>query len=65
MRVLKFLKSAGKDILTFLIILTVFFAVDRLIGLLVTNMPTAVIVGVFFIFVIIIIDYLKKKWSES
>lgn len=76
MKVLKFLKSVGKDLLTFLIILTVFLVTVGLIGFLVVSIPTAIlevisniIVGAFFIiaifiFVISIIDYLKKKWNE-
>ena len=75
--VLKFLKSVGKDLLTFLIILAVFLITIGLIGFLVTSIPTAmanitamVIVGVFFIlaiviFIVIIIDYLTGKWKES
>ena len=76
MKVLKFLKSVGKDLLTFLIILAVFLVTVGLIGFLVISIPTTVaniisiiIVGAFFIiaifiFVIEIIDYLKKKWNE-
>jgi FtsH-binding integral membrane protein len=72
MKVLKFLKSVGKDLLTFLIILAVFLATVGLIGFFITSIPTAIsniIVGAFFIiaifiFVISIIDYLKKKWNE-
>lgn len=57
MKVLKFLKSVGKDLLTFLIIL----AIIGLLGFLVVSMPTAIlevisniIVGAFFIIVIFI-----------
>lgn len=72
MKVLKFIKSVGKDLLTFLIILTIFLVTIGLIGFLVISIPTAIsniIVGAFFIiaifiFVISIIDYLKKKWNE-
>ena len=76
MKVLKFLKSVGKDLLTFLIILAMFLVTVGLIGFLVASIPTAtanvtamVIVGVFFIldiviFVVIIIDYLTEKWKE-
>lgn len=76
MKVLKFLKSVGIDLLTFLIILAVFLVTIGLIGFLVTSIPVAtanitamVIVGVFFIlaiviFIVIIIDYLTGKWKE-
>ena len=77
MKVLKFLKSVGKDILKDIIIPAGFMSIIcGVIFLIVSNINpstletigTVFLIGVFVLFIgIVIVDlvkYLKKKWNE-
>ena len=77
MRVLKFLKSVGNDILKDIIIPAVFISIIcGVIFLIVSNINpsiletigTVFLIGVFILFIgIVIVDlvkYMKKKWNE-